>query len=258
MQATRIVPRGATLKRFLSVDLYSIRIQDLPTEGQSRDILAHLPKWVATERYSIEARAAGNPTKDQMRLMIQSLLADRFQLMSHFETKEVPVFALTLVKAGALGPKLRSHADAPACDPAAPLGAPPPARVARGDVAASPENFPPMCDSFAVITRPGGALMLAGYRNATMEMLAASLAGIVGQGRPLIDKTGLNGRFDFTMEWAPETNSAPPSGAATTPPEPLGPTPLQALRDQLGLKLEPAKGTVSILVVDRVERPSEN
>jgi len=100
--------------------------------------------------------------------------------------------------------------------------------------------------------------MLVGYRNATMDMLAASLAGFVGHGRPVIDKTGLSGRFDFTMEWAAETNSAAPSDAPTTAPEPVGPTPVQALRDQLGLKLESARGPVRILVIDRVERPSEN
>jgi len=115
-----------------------------------------------------------------------------------------------------------------------------------------------MCDSFALIRKSGGALMLAGYRNATMDMLAASLAGFVGEGRPVIDRTGLSGRFDFTMEWAHETNGAPPSDAPSTPSDPLGPTPLQALRDQLGLKLLAAKASVQILVIDRVERPSEN
>ena len=74
-------------------------------------MFAHLPKWVITDRYSIDARAAGNPTKDQMRLMVQSLLADRFQLAAHFATQEVPVFALTVVKDGKLGPKLIAHAD---------------------------------------------------------------------------------------------------------------------------------------------------
>jgi bla regulator protein BlaR1 len=227
------------------------------TEHQEQEMLAHLPKWVNTDRYSIDARAAGNPTKDQMRLMVQSLLADRFNLAAHFETKEVPVFALTIVKRGTLGPKLISHSEGRPCDSAAADG-PTPARIIRGETAGGPENFPPMCDSFALIRKSGGALMLVGYRNATMDMLAASLAGFVGQGRPLIDKTGLSGRFDFTMEWSPGPSGAPPSDAATTPSEPLGPTPLQALRDQLGLRVESTKGLVQILVVDRVERPSEN
>jgi len=204
-----------------------------PAEDQTRQILARIPKWAATDRYSIEAKAPGNPTKDQMRLMVQSLLAERFQLAAHFETREAPVFALTLVKPGTLGPNLRSHADGPACEaPAASV------------------TFPPMCDSFALIRKSGGALMLAGYRNATMDMLAASLASVVGQGRPMIDKTGLSGRFDFTLEWAPDS--------VAEPSDPVGPTGLQALRDQLGLKLESTKGSVQILVIDRVERPSEN
>jgi uncharacterized protein (TIGR03435 family) len=115
-----------------------------------------------------------------------------------------------------------------------------------------------MCDSFAVIRKSGGALMMAGYRNATMEMLAASLAGLVGQGRPLIDKTGLSGRFDFTLEWAPESNSPPPSGSPAAPSDPPAPTSLEALREQLGLKLESTKSPVQVLVIDHVERPSDN
>jgi uncharacterized protein (TIGR03435 family) len=98
--------------------------------------------------------------------------------------------------------------------------------------------------------------MLAGYRDATLEMLAASLAGIVGQGRPVIDKTGLSGRFDYTLEWAPDPTGPPHPDAP--PAEPLGQTSSQALRDQLGLKLESTKAQVQILVIDHVERPSEN
>jgi bla regulator protein blaR1 len=107
-------------------------------------MFAHLPKWVITDRYSIDARAAGNPTKDQMRLMVQSLLADRFQLAAHFATQEVPVFALTVVKDGKLGPKLIAHADGRPCagETAAsnPAGSNPgvPNRVFREDGAWAP------------------------------------------------------------------------------------------------------------------------
>ena len=87
-----------------------------PSEDQERDMFAHLPAWVTTDRYSIEARVAGNPTKDQMRLMVQSLLADRFQLAARFETHEAGVLALTSVQAGKPGPKLIPHADGPPCD----------------------------------------------------------------------------------------------------------------------------------------------
>jgi bla regulator protein BlaR1 len=228
-----------------------------PADDQSREILAHLPKWATTDRYSVDARGPGNASKDEMRLMVQSLLAERFQLAVHFETREAPVFALTLIKPGKLGPKLIPHAAGRPCDLAA-RDAQTPARLIRGDTAAGPDNFPPMCDSFAVIRKSGGALMMAGYRNATMEMLAASLAGLVGQGRPLIDKTGLSGRFDFTLEWAPESNSPPPSGSPAAPSDPPAPTSLEALREQLGLKLESTKSPVQVLVIDHVERPSDN
>jgi uncharacterized protein (TIGR03435 family) len=99
---------------------------------------------------------------------------------------------------------------------------------------------------------------MIGYRNATMEMLAGSLSGAVGQGRPVIDKTGLSGRYDFTMEWAPTPNGPPPSDAAAAPSDTPGPTSLEALRDQLGLKVESTKGPVQLLVIDKVARPSEN
>jgi uncharacterized protein (TIGR03435 family) len=214
-----------------------------PAGDQEREMLAHLPKWVTTDRYLIDARAAGNPTKDQMRLMMQSLLAGRFKLATHFETHEGPVLALTLAQAGRLGPQFIPHADGPPCDKPG---------ISPGKGIA---GFPPGCGSLAELRRSAGALMLAGYRGAPMDMLAAALAGIVGQGRPVIDKTGLSGRFDFTIEWAPD---APSSDSPAAPSEPLGPTSLQALRDQLGLKVEAARSPVQILVIDRVERPSEN
>ena len=81
---------------------------------QAKEISSQLPKW-ANESYAIDAEAEGNPTKDQMRLMMQSLLADRFKLSAHFETREVPVLALILVKPGKLGPKLRPHSEGPPC-----------------------------------------------------------------------------------------------------------------------------------------------
>jgi bla regulator protein blaR1 len=227
-----------------------------PAEEQKKEI-ARLPKWVTADRYSIEARAAGKPTKDEFRLMVQSLLSDRFKLAARFETREAPVLALTLVKAGKPGPKLIPHADGRPCgDPAAPIGSLP-AGLMGGKDDAGPENYPPMCDSLVMIRWPNGTV-LAGYRNATMDQLTGSLSGIIGLGRTLIDRSGLSGSFDFTLAWAPEPTTAPPSGAPATPSDPLGSTPVQALRDQLGLKLEAARAPVKVLVIDRVQRPSEN
>jgi hypothetical protein len=179
--------------------------------------LSHLPKWVYSDRYTIEARAAtANPTKDQMRLMMQSLLANRFQLAAHFETRAAPVLELRLSKAGKPGPKLVSHVDGPSCDqPVASVGA-------------DPLGFP-------------------------------FYSGPLGLDRPVIDKTGLAGSFDFTLEWARERRaSLAADSPAPAPSDPVGPTVLQALSDQLGLKLVPTKTSLPILVIDRVERPSEN
>jgi uncharacterized protein (TIGR03435 family) len=228
----------------------------VPAGDQQKEV-DRLPKWVTADRYSIEARAAGKPAKDQLRLMVQSLLADRFNLALHFETREAAVLALTLVKAGKFGPKLIPHAAGRPCgDPADPIG-PVPAGLIGGKDDAGPQNYPPMCDSLVLIRWPNGT-RLAGYRNVTMDLLAGSLSGIIGLEHTLVDRTGLGGRFDFTLAWAPEPTAAAPSDAPNAASDPLGPTPLQALRDQLGLKLESARAPVKILVVDRVDRPSEN
>ncbi len=145
-----------------------------PTRDQMEAMLAHLPRWVATERFDIEARGAGNPTKDQMRQMMQSLLAERFQLKAHVETQQAPLYELALVKPGKLGPKLRRHAEGPPCD------------------VSSADAFPGVCDVQS-LTRKSG-VNLAGSRNTTIPILAGALSGLGQLGRPVIDKTGLAGK----------------------------------------------------------------
>lgn len=225
-----------------------------PTAEQRRAALANLPKWVTTDLYEIRARAEGNATKDQMRLMMQSLLADRFKLAVHFETREVPVLALTLDKPGKLGPKLHPHAEGPPCpeyfDPASR-----PAPLKAGDV------FPAMCGVTGL--RAGSGLIVVGSRDTTMQLLAdmvqgnGSMAGDLDE--PVVDRTGLNGTFDYTIEYAGQFGPPPPLGAdAPPPPETSGPTFRQALREQLGLKLVKSRAPIRTIVIDHVERPSEN
>jgi len=208
---------------------------------------AHLPKWFESDRFAIEAKSAGPVTKDQMRLMMQSLLADRFRLAVHFETQETAVMALTLVKPGKTGPKLRPHREGPACEES---GAPAP--QGRADDGSSP--YPERC-YVQELRRTGGQLR-AGSRNTTIDQLAEVLSALGRLDRPVVDQTGLSGGIDYEMEWTPEpTPGEPPN--ANLPPD-SGPTFLQALRDQLGLKLEAAKVPLRVLVIDHVERPSEN
>ena len=214
-----------------------------PNDLQRREF-SRLPKWVASDHYSVEARAAiGNPTRDQMRLMVQSLLVERFQLAAHFEAREVPVFELRPAKPGKPGPKLISHADGPPCD-----------KPGNSPGEGLP-GFPPDCHSLSRIDKPGTMLLMLGSRDVTMDELAAALS-ISGLGRPVIDKTGIPGRIDFTLEWAPEPRGLAASDAPAAAP--AGPTPIEALRDKLGLKREPAKTSLPILVIDKVEKPSEN
>jgi len=210
------------------------------TQEQRQAMVAHLPKWVADDRFDIQAKAAeGNPTKDQMRLMMQALLADRFKLAVHFETQESPVLALVMVKPGKLGPKLRPHAEGPACD-----------------AAPAPGVFPPKCYLMAM-TWKSGRMPMGGSRDTTMALIADALPGMGRLARPVVDRTGLSGRFDFTLEWLPDTDSIPAAERAPIP-DTQGPSFQEALREQLGLKLEATKAPLQILVVDRVERPSEN
>jgi uncharacterized protein (TIGR03435 family) len=103
---------------------------------------------------------------------------------------------------------------------------------------------------------PGNTIIF-GSRDVTLDVVAHVLSMLsLGLGRPLIDKTELTGRYDVTVEWARDPK--PSANAEAPPPVPAGPTIVDALRDQLGLKLEPSKATLPVLVVDKVERPSEN
>ena len=104
--------------------------------------------------------------------------------------------------------------------------------------------------------RPNAAAR-AGSRNTTLDLLANSLPGLGNLERPVVDRTGLSGRFDFTLEWVPERRT-PSSPNADAPADPPGPTFLEALREQLGLKLESTRAPLRIPVVDHVELPSAN
>jgi bla regulator protein BlaR1 len=220
------------------------------TAGQRHFMLAGLPKWVSTDSFTIHARRAGSPTKDQMRLMVQSLLASRFNLSVHFETQSVPAFALTLATPGKIGPNIRPHAEGQPCETSVPA---PGGSVSSGH----PEPFPRECNVFGLSRRPDHTFS-AGSRNTTMELIAASLASLPGGlDRPVVDRTGLTGRYDFAIEWTADA-STPGTSAPGAGLDPQGTTFLEAIKEQLGLKLEPIKAPLNVLVVDHVERPSEN
>ena len=204
------------------------------------------PPWLDSLRYDVVAKPETKPKQDEIPLMLQALLAERFQLTIHRETKELPMFALVLArKDGKLGPKLVPHeGECPAPDPNKPPAPPEPGK-------------PP---------KLGCGGMMMGPRGLTaVGMPVASLVPMLSRilGTTVVDKTGLTEKFDISAEWAPDENQAAallPPGAP--PPSPAadngGPSVFTALQEQLGLKLESQKGPVEILVIDRVEKPSEN
>jgi uncharacterized protein (TIGR03435 family) len=202
--------------------------------SQTQATMSQLPKWANTNRYDIQAHASGNPTKDQFRLMMQDLLANRFKLAIHYETKQLPVFALVLEKPGKLGPQLQLHPEDSPCS------------------AAPTADFPIPCGALVVSNQPHTRRVSA--RNMSIGLIASSLVE-GNMDRPVLDQTGLSGNFDFSIEFTPEPNGPLPP---TPQPEESGPTFVEALKEQLGLKLLSQTGALDVLVVDHIEEPSPN
>jgi len=205
--------------------------------GQS-DLLG-LPGWVYEERFDIEARAPGRPTKDEMRLMMRSLMAERFKLRTHTERRTQSVFHLMQAKAGQTGPQLQRHPDDGSCTTASRLQLPP---IPCGSVGLVPASM------------AGRGRIVA--NGVAMTRIASLLKNpFTGVDRPVVDRTGLTGAFDMSVEWAlaPDPAQSPNSQV-----EDAGPTFLEALREQLGLTLKSTKGLVDVLVIDHVEKPTED
>ncbi len=154
-----------------------------------------LPKWGNEVLYDIEARASGNPTKDQYRLMMQALLADRFKLKVHWELRQTPVMAVVLEKPGKLGPHRRLHSDGVPC-PSGPQPA--------GDKATVAGGFPAFCGiSFSF--SPGRTRF--GARNVAISEITDYLMQNPSD-RPFIDRTGLNGKYDLVLDWSTAATDA--------------------------------------------------
>jgi uncharacterized protein (TIGR03435 family) len=211
------------------------------------------PGWIQSDGYDIEAKAGGKASHDQVLLMLRSLLEDRFQLKLHRETRQLPVYALTVPKSGL---KLKAPKDG-SCVPVDPNADLPPLRAAPGQPAPGRPcgRVGVSGESFGVRIE-GGAVAMPEFT----RMLAMVL------GRPLIDRTGFAGTFDVRLDFTPDEAAAglPRSAGAGDPggtpaADAAGPPPIfVAIQEQLGLRLEATKGPVEVLVIDHVERPSEN
>jgi uncharacterized protein (TIGR03435 family) len=196
------------------------------------------PAWLNTERYDVIAKASdGNATGQQTKLMLQSLLEGRFQLKVHRETREGAVLTLTVAKTGFKLQPLREGS----C--IVPDAASPPSRP-------SPGQKPP-CG--IIVPGSNGVNQTMSSAGMTVQTLARTLSLLLG--RHIVDGTGIAGALDvFHLEFAP-TRLDNAGGAAS---EAAGPTIYTALREQAGLKLESGRGPVEFLVIDHVEKPTDN
>ena len=196
-----------------------------------------MPSWFSSERFDIEGRAEGNPTEDQMWSMVRSLIAERFKLRAHVETRDLPVYALVPVRSdGGLGPRIRPSACVAEEKPSLGPGPMDPSRP-----------LPPIpCGGVRSLTLKGTIQA----RFATMAKLAGALGMLVG--RPVLDRTGLTERFDFEVSFEPEPGRSGPGAPGA------GPAMLAAIEEQLGLRLEEQTGPVGVLVIDHVERPASD
>jgi uncharacterized protein (TIGR03435 family) len=218
--------------------------------NQLQALIAQAPPWASTERFDITARAGKDPGKDGMRLMMRSLLSDRFKLAVHNEMREVPAFGMILLKAGKTGPQLRAHPQKASC-------ANTPQSGGEQDQSADKDGYPSICGSLIGMTPRAAGHLRLGARNVTMAFIASSLNQMSNLDRPVLDQTGLSGTWDFVLEW--ERDATAPASAGTDSHAVVSlPRFLQAIQDQLGVRLDPQKGSADFLVVDHVEHPAEN
>jgi len=209
------------------------------------------PKWIESERFDIIAKSEHVTTPAEALLMLRSLLKERFGLVFHYQTDEGPVYALLPVRGDrALGPQLRQS---PMTD--AECQAAMRAHAAGG---ALPEGGP-ACTLRVSSDREAPAdqasrMVLIG-RSVTMAQLVDRLSGFPVLGRDVIDRTGLEGRFDMEVRWMPPVR-LPSNDTADSTPVVSGPSIFEALERQLGLKLNATRGPIHTLVIDRVTQPA--
>jgi uncharacterized protein (TIGR03435 family) len=183
------------------------------------------PAWLANDRFDLEAKAARPSGSDELHRMLMNMLSDRLHLRFHHETKEMPVYALMLDKAG---PKLTPHAAANA-----------------GQVWIDQTEEKALHVKMKATSVP-------------MDYFAFRLG--LAMDRPVIDQTGLQGPYDFNLEYTRQLPPEFPAGAKLNGEEPdtSGPSIYAAVKQQLGLDLRPQKGQADVIVIDHIEKPTEN
>lgn len=207
------------------------------------------PGWINSEAYTIEATAAGEPPRPlMMGPMLQTLLEDRFKLRLRRESREIPVYALTTASGGH---KLRPFVEG-SCVVREP-------DLTQPNPLAALAALPPLAPGQRRCINRGmlkGSARVIEADTITMNELTNFFLGVVD--RPVIDRTGLTGKWAVHVEFAPTDNDRALSAKRGESLEPTAPSIFTALQEQLGLRLEPARGPQDQLVIDSIERPTEN
>lgn len=224
-------PKGKslTINRSNEFNSTSMTMNDLITFslGMHMRQIVGAPDWFATDKFDITAKSdtPGQPSTKQLATMMRKLLVERFNLKFHNDKKELSAYVLTV---GKTGEKLKKT-----------------------------ENNPNGLPGLGFRGRPGRFIA----RNATMADFTGFMQSLVLD-RPVVDRTGLTTRYDFTLDWTPdETQFTDRQGIPLPPPDPNAetfPDLFTAIQQQLGLKLEAAKTPVDVMVIDHVEKPSAN
>lgn len=208
----------------------SLKVLTMIAYGIRSDYIVGLSGWAESKRYDVQAKVSSEDvaayrklTREQKQEMFQQLLEENFKLKAHVEEREMPVYELLIAKGGA---KFLKSADG------------------GGDQVKMP-NGKPMSKGMVLV---GSGLLESSQ--APMTSFASMLTGVVG--RPVVDKTGLTGTYDLSLKWRPD------QGLGLNDPQNDEPDLFTATEEQLGLKLQPARGPVKWLVVDHVEQPAEN
>lgn len=189
------------------------------------------PGWINSTKFNIDAKAdssiddqmrvlSSNEGKAQKRLMLQALLADRFQLRVHTEARDLPMYVLVVAKSGPKFLELKANG--------------------------------------TTIDGGNGRIQVQGGEN-TVALFAEQLANSLG--RPVVDQTGIQGRYNIALQWASDDGAATKLGGTqvgTAAVDLPGPSIFTAIQEQLGLKLESRKGLVQVLIIDHIDKPSEN
>lgn len=239
---------SATNQSLVGLLIFAYKIEISEFRG---GLMSRLPSWAVKDKFDIQARAGTEkPTKEDMRLMMQSLLEDRFKLKVHREKRQTPVLGLFLAKPGKLGPQLRPHDPAQTCS--TPLSRPPTETAVLKMVGL----WPATCGD-GTEERISKTVLREGGRDMTMSAIADWLTGSGESAFPIQDRTALHGTFDFVFDFDPESLGR--EGISSVPRENSGPTFTEAVKEQLGLSIKKqSNGSDSVFVVDNVEYPSAN